>query len=301
MTDRLRILDHCPVCLCKERTKLHALDLYAVYKCSKCFLRYIDPCLSSEGMRELYSSTENLTALNEFHSTYYAYSDPHGPSRTVKDFEKALKLLEGADRKSGKSVFDVGCGNGLFLAVAQKRGWRVHGCDSAEKNVAFAREKFGVDVDCSNFDQWGAKGRQYDVVAFWDVLEHLTDPHVFVEKAAEILRPGGRIVAAGPNDKSLFRMAAEMLFLCTGGRVRGPLQKAYLLEHVTYYTLETMKTLFAQHGFALQYDFATSTDLEKYHFMPLEKIAASLVLGFGKVLGLQNRFVAIFQSGDVSK
>lgn len=246
-------------------------------------------------MQELYSSTENLTAVNQFHSDYYAYSDPNAPSKTVKDFERALGLLEGSDPARGKSVFDVGCGNGLFLAVAKKRGWEAYGCDSSQANVSFAKEKFGINIDRASFEAWDPKEKKYDVVSFWDVLEHLAEPHVFVKKAVGMLKPGGRIVVAGPNDRSFLRILAETLFFMTAGHVRGPLQKAYLLEHITYSTIDTIKALFSKYGMNIRFYFMSSTDLNKYQLVPIEKISASVVLGLGRALGLQNRFVVILK------
>ncbi|MFH1799446.1 MAG: class I SAM-dependent methyltransferase [Candidatus Omnitrophota bacterium] len=295
LESKMMPLPGCPLCRGKGRKKLFKLDFSSVYQCTGCSLRYLDPCLSPQGMQELYSSTDNLTALNQFHSTYYGYCDPNASSRTIKDFERALCLLDGPEAKPGKSVFDVGCGNGLFLAVAKKKGWEAHGCDSSKMNVSLAKAKFGVDVDCSGFAQWEPRGRQYDVVSFWDVLEHLADPHSFVEKAIGILKPGGQIMVGGPNDQSFFRIFSEMLFLVTAEKMRGPIQKAYLLEHTAYYTVDTIKALFSQYGFAIHRYFMSSTDLEKYHLAALEKIMAAMVLTTGKLLGSQNRMIAVFR------
>jgi len=247
-------------------------------------------------MQNLYSSTDNLTALNPFHSTYYGYCDPEASNQTVHDFKKALSLLENLAPGSGKNIFDVGCGNGLFLATAKKRGWDINGCDSSKANVALAAQKLGINVDCAGFAQWEPCGRKYDVVSFWDVLEHLSEPHLFIKKALEILKPGGQILVGGPNDRSFLRIFAERLFFMTAGRIRGPIRKAYLLEHIAYYTIDTIKALFSQHGMNIRCYFMSSTDLEKYSFTLSEKISASLVLGLGKVLNLQNRFIAIFKA-----
>ncbi|MFA5167170.1 MAG: class I SAM-dependent methyltransferase [Candidatus Omnitrophota bacterium] len=292
---KLMPLPCCPVCRGEKRKKLFWLDLFSVYQCVGCSLRYIDPCLSPQGMQELYSSTDSLTALNRFHSTYYDYGDPNRPSKTVCDFERALGLLKGSTLDPGKSVFDVGCGNGLFLAVAKKHGWDANGCDSSKANVSLAAAKFGVNVDCSSFARWEPRGRKYDVVSFWDVLEHLPEPHSFVEKALGMLKPGGQIVVAGPNDRSFLRIFAETLFFMTAGHMRGPLRKAYLLEHIAYYTIDTIKVLFSQHGLDIRCYFMSSTDLDKYHFPWAERVLASGVLSAGDLLGLQNRFVAVFK------
>ena len=43
----------------------------------------------------------------------------------------------------------------------------------------------------------------YDVITMWHVLEHLPDPFAAVRHAAELLRPGGRLVISVPNIASL--------------------------------------------------------------------------------------------------
>lgn len=290
---KLMPLKKCPLCHGTERKRLFDLDLYGVFECAYCRLRYIDPCLSPEGMQYYYSSDERLLELNPFHRSYYVYGDPSSDSRTVLDFKRTLDALG----TSGKKIFDVGCGNGLFLAVAQKRGWKVSGCEPSKSNVALAKSKFGLDIDWADFDRFDPKNEKYDVVSFWDILEHLTDPHAFLQKAVGMLNPGGRIVVGGPHDRSFLRILASFVYRVTVGRVRAPLKKAYLLEHVTYYTVGTMKNLFAKHSFEPQCFFMSSTDLEKYHLAPLEKIMASAVLTAGNLFGLQNRMIAVFRAG----
>ena len=43
----------------------------------------------------------------------------------------------------------------------------------------------------------------FDAVTMWHVLEHLPDPFAAVARAAELVRPGGRIVISVPNIESL--------------------------------------------------------------------------------------------------
>lgn len=292
---KLMALAKCPLCHGKERKRLFELDRYDVYECSDCRLRFIDPCLSPEGTRYYYSSEETLMELNAFHNSYYDFGDPNANSKTVRDFTRTLKTLEGNSVNGDRKIFDVGCGNGLFLAVAKKRGWKVSGCEPSESNVALARSKFGLDVHCADFAVFVPTGDKYDVVSFWDVLEHMVEPSAFLEKVRGMLKPGGRIVVGGPNDQSFLRILASWIYGLTGGRVRGPLQKAYLLEHVTYYTIATMTRLFEQHGFVLEQAFKSSTDSAKYHLTLPEAIMANSVLTVGKLLGLQNRMIAIFR------
>ena len=294
--DKYLTLSSCPVCHGSDRKKLYTLNLFTVFECGGCCLRYIDPCLSSQGMQDLYSSTENLVAINAFHASYYDYADPNMPSGTVREFERALDLAGELIQTTKRKIFDAGCGNGLFLAVAKRKGWDVSGCDPSANNVALAKNKLGLEVDGTDFLSFCSSGVKYDVISFWDVLEHLSDPHAFIRKAKEMLTSGGVILIGGPNDRSFLRILAEAIFYLSGGLVRGPLKKPYLLEHVTYYTAYSLQKLLDQHGFSLKRSFMSSTDLRKYRFSTLERIIAATVLSIGKCLGLQNRLIAVFQA-----
>lgn len=292
---QLMSLRCCPVCGDGDRRRLFELNPYTVFECRDCGLRYIDPCLSPDGMRDLYSSTKNLVAVNAFHASYYDYSSLDSRTGTVREFEYALDIAAEGLGTSPRSVFDAGCGNGLFLAVAKRKGWEVCGCDSSLENISRAKSKFGLDIMCADFLNSDCGGEKYDVISFWDVLEHLNEPHSFIQKAQMMLRPGGRILIGGPNDRSFLRIMAEAIFYMSGGLCRGPLKKPYLLEHVTYYTIETLQRLLDSHGFRLVSSFASSTDLKKYHFSIVERLVAASVLTLGKCLGLQNRLIAIFE------
>jgi SAM-dependent methyltransferase len=246
-------------------------------------------------MKTLYSSTENLTAVNEFHSGYYGYGDPDVPSRTVKDYERALGILAKNIPGESRSIFDVGCGNGLFLALAKRNGWKVHGCDSSRNNVDFAATKFGLHVRCSDFSEFDSQGERYDAVSFWDVLEHFSNPHQLIQKTSAMLKPEGAVIVGGPCDGSLLRFLAEWIYALSFGKIKAPLKKVYLLEHVSYFNRKSMELLWAEHGFVLVDCLPASTDLDKYRFSPLEKAIAWCILTLGKILRRQNRFICVFR------
>jgi SAM-dependent methyltransferase len=45
--------------------------------------------------------------------------------------------------------------------------------------------------------------RDFDVAAFFFVLEHVSSPRIALTRAIDLLRPGGLLVIAGPNPRSL--------------------------------------------------------------------------------------------------
>ena len=293
----LRHLSQCPVCSRKERKRLFEIKDSLLYECTSCGLRYLDPCLSPEAMSSAYESDESLANFHEFHKGYYEYGDLTTKTKTLADFQRALKLLEKYIQSNSKSrvLFDVGFGNGLFLASAKQRGWTVSGSDTSPKNVELALNKFSLELSCADFEDYDADGVLCDTVSFWDLIEHLPNPGKTLKKAYEMLKPRGFILIGIPNDKSLLAMIATALYRISCGRVKKGIESIYFLEHVAYYNLKTLSELLKRNGFVLRDHFLTSTDLDKYALPKFEKFIARGILLAGKLLGFENRLVALFQ------
>ncbi len=104
----------------------------------------------------------------------------------------------------GRELLEVGCGAGDFLAAAHEVGWNAR---AVEYNGILAdqiRRELGFDVRTGALaiGQW--KQDEFDAVAFWNVLEHLSEPLQDLSIAAHSLRRGGRVLLNIPS-----RQAAE--------------------------------------------------------------------------------------------
>lgn len=86
---------------------------------------------------------------------------------------------------------DVGCGTGKLGRLLAARGCRVTGVEPDERMAAVARAG-GLDVEVAGFETWDAAGRRFDLVASAQAW-HWIDQRAGAAKAAEVLRPGGRL------------------------------------------------------------------------------------------------------------
>lgn len=103
--------------------------------------------------------------------------------------------------KPGAAVLDLGCGYGEF--INQVRGAQKYGMDLnprspefLDKDVTFLRQ------DCST--RWNLPDASLDVVFTSNFFEHLPDKLALrntIREAHRCLKPGGRIIAMGPNIK----------------------------------------------------------------------------------------------------
>ena len=93
-------------------------------------------------------------------------------------------------------LLDVGCGDGSFLDGASEVGWETWG---TEISLAIAR---GIDrrhrVIVGDLEALGPN-RRFDLVTFWDVLEHLAEPAKALRWTGDHLNPGGLVAASMPN------------------------------------------------------------------------------------------------------
>ena len=88
-------------------------------------------------------------------------------------------------------MLDVGCGTGKLGLLLAERGCRVVGVEHDARMADVAR-RHGLDVDVAAFVAWDDGGRRFDLVASAQAW-HWIDPAVGAAKAAEVLRPGGRL------------------------------------------------------------------------------------------------------------
>jgi len=102
----------------------------------------------------------------------------------------------------GGDLLDIGCGTGNFLAAARDTGYAVSGTELDRSAARFAREQLGLPrvlgLTVSEFSE-KYPGEKFDVVTFFEVLEHQAAPVDFVEKVKSCLRPRGYIALSVPN------------------------------------------------------------------------------------------------------
>jgi SAM-dependent methyltransferase len=91
----------------------------------------------------------------------------------------------------GPEVADVGCGTGIEARQFQAAGCTVLGVEPDARMADFARRS-GVEVEVATFEAWDAAGREFDAVVAGTAW-HWVDPIAGADKAAQVLRPGGRL------------------------------------------------------------------------------------------------------------
>lgn len=200
-----------------------AQDSVRVIECINCSLVFVDPQPGPKSLPDHYDEHYYRSWLTEQRS------------KRVKMWERRIQHLE--KFKTTGRLLDVGCGEGLFLEIAKRRGWQTTGTEIS----GFAAEHAAKEAECEVFqgelpDARFADGA-FDLVTLWHVLEHVRDPLAYLTEARRILAEDGVLVVAVPNLNNVLMKAAYRFFKGKPLRLYEPDEKELHLFHFSDRTL----------------------------------------------------------------
>ena len=197
----------------------HAPRTYQdLYRCEACGTVAQPSLPQGEALRDLYR-----------HMRDDRYLDEEPGRRTT-----ARRILDVIARRvpSGR-LLDVGCGHGLLLDEARKRGYTTTGLELSTHAAEHAQHNLGLDIRAETVEQHQPE-KPYGVIVLADVLEHLDDPQQAIERCSRLLSPGGVLCLVTPDPAS--RTA----------RIAGAGWWGYLPAHTYLLPRQTLKDLLEQ-------------------------------------------------------
>ena len=98
------------------------------------------------------------------------------------------------------SLLDVGCSRGSFGRGLRSAGYlgRTLAVEPVSEAAAEARSHYD-EVRCGFFPDVVKEDERFECISFNDVLEHLVDPWTAVDRAYDLLAPGGHLLISVPN------------------------------------------------------------------------------------------------------
>ena len=234
---------NCPLCEKNDHSlflkkKLEVLDPIKLYgaangmkdtqdlvKCNNCNLIYENPRLDEELI---------------IHGYKYSNEDGHDTQYhlRVKSFYNAISKIK---KKLPKNPFilDVGSAVGAFIEAAKKHGFNnVEGIEPSkqlyEKSINRKHKIFNGDL--KEFIKINGN-KKFDLVCYWDVIEHLAYPKKELELSKKILNNNGLLLINFP-DIGTFQ-----------AKLFGKNFWWIISVHLVHFTKDTMRSLFEKVGF----------------------------------------------------
>jgi 2-polyprenyl-3-methyl-5-hydroxy-6-metoxy-1,4-benzoquinol methylase len=122
-------------------------------------------------------------------------------------------------------VLDVGFGRASFLFCLKKLGAVPYGLEVDTRAIEYAKSLGILNVFPTSLDDY-VSDIKFDVITMLDLIEHPFAPMKMLQKASDLLRPGGLLLIWTPNGESVRFDGKQVAF-----RVD--------LEHMQYLTAES--------------------------------------------------------------
>ncbi len=216
-----RIQVVCPAC--GEATNASPLELFngvSRYACAGCDLHFWHPvAMPDAAWYETAYQGRDQTAMPLEPGHRFFLADPKAPKRG--------RLL------------DLGCGTGNFLAAARDAGFDVTGVEFDSSAALYARQHYGLQkIFAQRPEDFRAAHahEQFDVVTFFEVLEHQEHPRQFLDVAKDCLAVGGFLALSVPN-RDRWQKGVESL--------------DYPPNHLTRWSPRSLRSFLERNGFEI--------------------------------------------------
>lgn len=214
--------------LCKNKLKkkdlYYAWKNYKLHTCNKCK-----------------ATTPNID-FKKFNPSFY-HSDQNKIKHVRSTVMQSLKYrssLFGIERlnyikeftnlKKNSKLLDFGCGYGAFIdAVKKDKFFQACGLDFDQDSLNFCKSR---NLDVIAYDHFLKSKEKYDIITFFDVVEHLDDPLNHLNLIANKLKKSGYFLFYTPNLNSLSSM------------IMGPEHNMFSpFDHLCFYQEESFQYL----------------------------------------------------------
>lgn len=219
-------------------------EKWRIVKCTKCGLVRTNPYPTDplHFQRNIYDSFYSPKKVNEkrknnkLSSRIQDYFQQKLGNSHEKIYPERLELLK--KYSLHRDIFEVGFGDGKFLAFLRDKGWTVGGIELSKNASIEAKERYQLDLDWGIIEEKGYRKESFNLVIMYMVLEHIHKPVDLLKSLHRLLREGGILIIQVPNFASLQSKIFRDKWY--------PLRLPY---HVYHYTPKTLERLLMKVSF----------------------------------------------------
>ena len=231
---------NCTVCGSTKKNRIrYSFDDFSLVECSECTTLHLSPLPTPELLKQIYNNNYyNDSNLEHGYLNYEA-----DERRIARTYRRRLKFSKAyLPNLNNPTVLEIGAALGFGLSeIKGMLNANVIACDISKEAVT-ACEKAGFQAHVT--DVYGTSEsitpHSIDMVAAFDLIEHLPDIHHFTEWLKKVIKPGGLFFITTPNmDHVLNKILGS----------RSPSIK--IPQHITYFTTHSLQNALKD-GFTLE-------------------------------------------------
>ena len=222
-------MNNCIICNKNSFNKIYNNTLL---KCSNCGFVTANLTIDASTLKAIYS--ENYFKGEE-------YLDYIADKVSIqKNFANRLKDIK-LDKNSPHQLLEIGCAYGFFAEVFTTNypNYKYTGIDIVNEAIEYGKIQLNQNIYLADYLSFNTDS-PYSDVFMWDVIEHLPNPQLFIEKVSKEILPNGH------------------LYITTGdiGRILPKLQKSkwrmiHPPSHLHYFSKNTLSDLLIKNGFEI--------------------------------------------------
>jgi 2-polyprenyl-3-methyl-5-hydroxy-6-metoxy-1,4-benzoquinol methylase len=281
----------CQICGSSEARLHHDQEYRKIYRCRGCGVVRVHPLPTWDEKEQVETQAFEGEMLSDTVEFFDEYGSDFAEDNVIKAFRRAVRLI--GERIEPGKILDVGPGTGVFLHLCEAAGWIPLGIDITTQSAEKARAEFNIPVDIGNFFHVTYDAESFDCISMNDVLEHSLNPVEFLQRAHELLRPGGLVSVAVPNQNSLLTWLVDIWVRLGGPGKTYLLDRLYVEPHLYYFGPRELRETMERAGFEVVHLEGGNVALERYKIPAWMRVVLEVVLRAGALVGMGGRVYAI--------
>lgn len=193
-------------------------------------------------------------AVAHFYATPGKYASWLDEERGREHLWRSRLRIVRRRRRAGR-LLDIGAGVGAFLNLARE-SFDVSGTEVSTEAILVAKERYDIELLAGAVEEMELPPGSFDVITMFHVLEHLHRPAETLAECRRLLKPGGLLIVAVPNElkglKFRLKRLAARFGLSGGARWFGEIDlntRATDEVHLSHFTAGVMRRLLHGCGF----------------------------------------------------
>lgn len=278
----------CPLCE-KNNVKIKfKMPRYSIFCCLTCNVEFNANFPPKNSAKETFSKEYYLDLQKE---AFLDQMENHLLDPSIEFYQKRLQQVE--KLAEGRKLLDVGAGFGTFLKTAYDAGWDVEGVEISPFGSEFIRNKYGFNIYTESLISLELGNSTYDVISFWDSIEHMDLPVRQLIKAYQLLKKDGILILTSDNYKSLMSFLGRLSYSLSFGKITYPVERFFIPYNKTYFSHDNMRNLLQGIGCEIILFEKMQYPISKLKLGHFEKLAMKILYNIESFLNIQSQFTYI--------